>query len=82
MSHIWPEKLHVHTAVQPLLHAAACPWLHGLLSHLDGQVERVEELKVRWLLASRYDRLGKVNSALTTSGVVPAHHSIKGTCAA
>ena len=64
------------------LQAAVCAWLHGLSSHLYGEVERVEELEVCWLLASRYHGLGKVDSTLATPGVVPADHSIKGACTA
>ena len=70
------------TALQPLLQAAASAWLHGLSSHLDGQVQRVEELEVCWLLTSRNYSLCEVDSALATSGMVPAHHSIKGACTA
>ena len=72
----------LHTALAPLLQAAACAWLHGGSLHLYGQVERVQELEVRRLLASCYDSLGQVDSALATSGVVPAHHSIKRACTA
>ena len=72
----------LQTALEPLLQAAACAWLHGLPSHLYGEVERVEELEVCWLLACRYDCLCEVDSALATSGMVPAHHSIKCACTA
>ena len=49
-------------------------------AHLDGEVQRVQELEVGGLLAGRHYRFRQIHCALAPSGVMPAYHSIKGAC--
>ncbi len=49
--------------------------------HLDGDVQWVQELELRWLLAGLDDSLSQVLGSLAAPRMVPAHHRVKRACA-